>query len=72
MPFYEVSIEGQPKRLIKAKSEKAAIDFVISGKIETRVIKTVEEAVDLFEAGVKVEHAETVPAQPEKGGKADA
>lgn len=70
MPFYEITTEGEEaKRLVKAGSAKAAIQHCTNpDKYSARTISSVEDAVDLFEAGVKVEHAGE-PAKVEPEGK---
>lgn len=59
MPFYEITTAGEDaKRLVKAASAKSAIAHCLDpSRYTARTIKTVEEAVPLFEAGVRVEHA---------------
>lgn len=73
MPFYEITTAGEEaKRLIKATSSAAAIRHCSDpDRYTARTITSVEDAADLFEAGVKIEHAGQPASQPEpeKGGK---
>ena len=63
MPFYEVTTKGEEvKRLIKAPSAKAAIQHCVKDKFETRTVTSVEDAADLFMAGVTIEVAGDEPA----------
>jgi hypothetical protein len=59
MPFYEITTKGEEaKRLIKAPSAKAAIQHCLDpSRFSARTVATVQDAADLFEAGVKIEHA---------------
>lgn len=70
MPFYKVVEQGSDKpRMVKAQSAKAAIQFVVGKRYEATTISSVEEAVDLYEAGIKVEDAMAEPEpQPEPDG----
>ena len=77
MPFYRVTEEGNDKpRLIKAQSARAAIQFVVGKRYEATTVNSVEEAVEFYEAGGKVEDAMAEP-EPQRepdgtgGGEGD-
>jgi hypothetical protein len=72
MPIYEISTEGEEtKRLVKATSAPAAISHCARGRYSARTISNVEDASDLFNAGVKLEIAGEKPGEPESGKPKD-
>lgn len=46
----------QGQRLVRSKSNKAAIDFVVAGTVTSKAVNA-DEVVDLISSGMKVEDA---------------
>lgn len=58
MPFFVVTTKGEEaKRLVKAKSSSAAVKHCVADRYSTETITTIDEAAELYEAGVKLERA---------------
>ena len=56
MPVVKVTAEGEPDRVVRAKSKQAAIGHVVNGKYTANIMST-DDLADLFEKGVKIEDA---------------
>lgn len=68
MPIYEITEKGaEQKRLVKADSSAQAIRHCAHDRFTARTISRVEEAADLFNAGVRLETAGTETADAPSG-----
>jgi hypothetical protein len=67
MPLYEITTKGEDaKRLVKAESAAQAVRHCAKEVFTARTISNVEEAADMFNAGVKIETAGVEAATEEK------
>lgn len=56
MPIYQVDTKGEDaKRLVRAPSAPAAIAHCASERFSATLVRTVDDAAALLEAGVKIE-----------------